>query len=209
MTIDRQLPDGTRYASISEQVLDDTRISWFDKCVLAQLLTKTADWKVVSTYLATKMNVNERTIRRSLKALELAGYAQPIYSEPNGVRYRSDTHVTATPRTSVSKTPDISVQDPRTSVSKTPDISVQDPGHRCPPTESVLRLRYYGSAITASEVQNRFDGIDDAEVVRAIDPRVATAKRVLADFAAGSAYDEDTIEDCHQIINEFSQGVAA
>ncbi len=191
MTIHRHIPDGVRYASISEPVLNDQRISWFDKCVLCSLLLKTQNWKVMATHMAKELGVNEKTIRRSLLALEAATYVEPIYTEVNGKRWRSDSVVMATPRTFEAQTK----QHPRTFEAQTPgqmkprplDISVRTPGQKCPATESVSTESRVTESRVTEAVQPSSSSNDikftDAQLKEQAEYRAAVAKAIPNQFS--------------------------
>jgi hypothetical protein len=71
------------FARVSKSMLDDERLSWRAKGVLAYLLGKPAGWKLRTADLERKSKDGGRSVRSALKELRAAGYAElkPVRSE--------------------------------------------------------------------------------------------------------------------------------
>lgn len=117
---------------IPAEAIFDTRLSHATVRILAALGTYAGKsghcWPSAGT-LAERLAINERTVRRALDRLERHGY---IATE----RRLGQSSIYRMRRTLVSRVPwtkESEVEpEPRTLVSGTPDIGVQNPGHECP-----------------------------------------------------------------------------
>lgn len=81
-----------RYVTIEQLAIEDARLSWAARGLLAYLLSKPDDWKVLVNDLRKRGDLGRDGIYKLLKELRGAGYMQFIRSRDKHGRIRGGTY---------------------------------------------------------------------------------------------------------------------
>jgi DNA-binding MarR family transcriptional regulator len=94
MAIIRRHNPATKFAQISNEALEDARLSYRARGVLAYLLSRPADWRTSAEVLAKQGREGRDAIRAALTELEKVGYLVRVRSQdPETGRWSTDTYV--------------------------------------------------------------------------------------------------------------------
>ena len=126
MTIIRAERPNARFAIIRNEVLQDERLSFRARGVLASILSRPDNWRCSAWDLATEGIEGRRAILTALTELETHGYLVRSKKQDEGGKWSTATYVYDMP---VDKSGDNSVDKPPTEV-RLPNVGLPNAGKR-------------------------------------------------------------------------------
>ena len=126
MTIIRAERPNARFAIIRNEVLQDERLSFRARGVLASILSRPDNWRCSAWDLATEGREGRRAILTALTELEDYGYLQRVKKQDESGKWSTCTYVYDMP---VDKSGDKSVDKPPTEV-RLPNVGLPNAGKR-------------------------------------------------------------------------------
>ena len=126
MTIIRAERPNARFAIIRNEVLQDERLSFRARGVLASILSRPDNWRCSAWDLATEGREGRRAILTALTELETHGYLVRSKKQDEGGKWSTCTYVYDMP---VDKSGDNSVDKPPTEV-RLPNVGLPNAGKR-------------------------------------------------------------------------------